>query len=140
MVALASPGTNAQAACDVKESAAAAGGYRELQVGKQKLVDVDSFKEIDGKVFYATSPVYGKPEIGVIDCGIDKRTKLVAPKNIDKSYPDGTDFFRLKDIIKNKKTGAYTLRYYYAPDVDGQDFKNLEIKKNLKSIEIPSGK
>lgn len=140
MFAFALLGANARAVCEIKESTATSGGYRELQVGGHKLVDVDSFKEVDEKVFYATSPVYGKPEIGMIDCGSYKYTQLVAPKNIDKSYPDGTDFFRLKDIIKDKKTGIYTLRYFYAPNVDSENFKNFEIERNLRSVKVPRPK
>lgn len=131
---------NARATCEIKESTATTGGNRELLVGKHKLVDVDTFKKIDEKVFYATIPIYGKPELGMIDCSSYKRTQLVAPKNIDKFYPDGTDFFRLRDVKKDKETGTYTIRYFYAPDVDRQDFKNLEIKKNLKSVKVPSTK
>lgn len=133
-------GTYAQGACEIKESTAASGGYRVLEIGTHKLVDVDSFKKVDGKVFYATSPVYGKPEVGVIECSSDKRIQLVAPKNMDKSYPDGTDFFRLKDVTKNKKSRSYTVRYFYAPDIDSKDFKNLESKKNLKSVISPYGR
>ena len=130
-------GTNAKAVCELVESSASDGGYRVLQIGKHKLVDVDSFKEIGERVFYATSPVYGKPEIGMIDCRSDKRTQLVAPQKFEKAYPDGTDFFRLKDVIKNKSKGDFTLRYFHVPDVDSQDFKNIEKKKNLKSVNIP---
>ncbi len=129
-----------RATCKIKESTATAGGYRELQIGKYKLIDVDSFKETDEKIFYATSPVYGKPEIGVIYCNNNKYVQLVAPKNIDRSYPNGTDFFRLKEIIKDKKTNSYTVWYFYAPDVDSQNFNNLENKKNLKSVKFPNEK
>lgn len=97
---------NALAECKIEESTASSGGYRELLVGRNKLIDVDSFKEFDGKVFYATSPIYGRPEIGLIDCGSDKRILIVSPKNIDKFYPYGADFYRLKDITKDKKNGG----------------------------------
>lgn len=122
--------------CLVKESFASSGGYRELTIGEYRITDVESFKVLNKKVFFATSPIYGKPEIGVIDCSSGKKTTVVAPKNKDKGYPDGSDFFRIKEVKVNPKTKTYTVRYYYAPDVDKQDFKKFELKKNLKEAKF----
>lgn len=119
--------------CEILESISSSGGYRILQIDKIKLDDVVSFKELDNKIFYATSPIYGKSEIGLIDCKNHSRAQIVAPQNLNKAYPDGADFFRIKEVSK-EKNNSYKISYFYIADVDSKDFKNLENQKNLKTV------
>ena len=79
------------------------GGYKELIIKKRKLIDVESFKVKENNLFYATSPVYGQPEIGQLNCKNGEIKTIVKAKNFTKSYPKGSDFFRLKDIIQKNK-------------------------------------
>ncbi len=69
------------------------GGTRVIHVKSQVLVDVESYKLLDGKIFFAVSPIYGRPEIGLIDCKTGFRKKIISPKHFNKTYKYGADFF-----------------------------------------------
>jgi hypothetical protein len=106
------------------------GGAKRLTVNGNVLNDVDSFYVVDDYLFFATGPLYGRPEVGVVDCGSGLRRTIVAAKTISKEYPRGADIFRLKEITRSK--GAYLVSYFYSPRVDTVDFKEFENEGNLK--------
>jgi hypothetical protein len=102
------------------------GGYKVLQLRDSVQVpDVSGLSWIDPHTLvYSVSPIYGRPGIYVYDC-IDKRIRrIVAPTNTDSRYPDGTDYFELKDI---RKGGV--IYFYYAPDVDQVDFRTFRSRR-----------
>lgn len=106
------------------------GGAKRLTVMGNVLNDVDSFFVVDDYLFFATGPLYGRPEVGVVDCSTGLRRTIVAAKSISKDYPRGADIFRLKEITRTKT--AYLVLYYYSPQVDLVDFKEFENEINLK--------
>ena len=55
---------------------------------------------------------------------------LIGPKNINLSYPHGTDYFELKETINQR------LYFFYGSDVDYIDFNEFRTEKNLQSIEL----
>lgn len=107
------------------------GSFVEIKIGQNVLIDVESYKEFDDNLFFATGPIFGKPEIGVIDCITGKRITIVKAKNISKAYPNGADYFRLKFVKKIKN--EFLIKYYYGFDVDKLDFKKLEITQNSRT-------
>lgn len=117
--------------CDFKKTTKD-GGFQEFNIKENVLTDVESYRIIGHYLFFATSPIYGKPEIGAVNCKDGKRFSIVKPKNLVEGYPDGADFFRIKDVKKLKN--GFKISYYYAENVDKQDFKKFETKNNLKSI------
>ena len=115
--------------CEIKKETKD-GGYQEFTVRDNVLKDVDSYRVLEHYVFFATSPVYGKPELGVINCSDGKKQTVVNAKNIVDGYPDGADFFRINEVKKIKD--SFQISYYYSENVDKQNFKKFEVKRNLK--------
>ncbi|MBC7427674.1 MAG: hypothetical protein H7336_03620 [Bacteriovorax sp.] len=107
---------------------------KSLNIDKLKLVDIDSYIVIDKKIFYSTGPVYGKPEIGVIDCISAQHKTIVFPEHTEGSYAYGSDYFRIKKVIKEIGSHSYVIEYYYGADIAKIDFKNFEAAANLKTF------
>ncbi|MBC7712387.1 MAG: hypothetical protein H7177_03560 [Rhizobacter sp.] len=105
-----------------------------LVIDKLKLIDIDSYKVIGNKLFYTTGPVYGKPEIGIIDCVSAINKTIVFPENKQGSYPYGSDVFRLKKVTKKLTANVYNIQYWYGADVDKIDMKKFENDQNLKTF------
>lgn len=94
--------------------------------------DVTAIVWISPKLLaYSTSPIYGKPGIFVVACSDSSVSKLVAPKTIDSSYPDGADYFEIQSADENQ------IKYYYGPDVDKIDFAQFRTDKNLRVVNVP---
>ncbi len=107
---------------------------KSLMIDKLKLVDIDSYKVVGSKLFYSTGPVYGKPEIGIIDCVSAINKTVVFAENKEGSYPYGSDYFRLKKVTKELSTNVYNIQYWYGADVDKIDFNKFENDQNLKTF------
>jgi hypothetical protein len=103
-----------------------------LLIDKLKLVDIDSYEVVGTKLFYATGPIYGKPEIGIIDCISSVKTTIIFPEHKQSNYPYGSDYFRIKKVSKKLTSNSYNIQYYYASDVDKIDFNKFENDNNLK--------
>jgi len=115
-------------------AAASNGGFEVLSYGEppRQVEDVSAVVWIsDSKLAYSVSPIYGKPGIYVLDCADNRIRQIVGPKTRDRGYPDGADYFELKDLV-----GGRTLRFYYAPDVDRMDAVHLRAQKHLFSVGI----
>lgn len=80
---------------------------------------------------FTTSPIYGHPGIFILNCKSGNVAQIVKPKNIDKSYPYGADYFELSKIEKGK------VFFYYSANVDQTDFNSFRSKKNLRAINLP---
>ena len=107
---------------------------RSLIFDKLKIMDIESYKVVDKKLFYSAGPVYGKPEIGVIDCISAIKEEVVPAENKQGKYPYGSDFFRINKVSKNLGQKYYLIEYYYGADVDQIDFKKFENSENLKTF------
>ncbi len=108
----------------------AEGDTKRLTMEDHLIEDVSGLFYVEGFVFFSASPIYGIPEIGVVQCSDLKRTRLLAARHITEAYPDGTDYFELKEV--SKKEGAYEISYYYFPDVAAGDFSTFRTPPNLK--------
>ena len=116
------------------------GGFLQLsvQTSMGKLVhmadDVTGFLWADEKsLVFSSSPIYGKPGVFEVTCDRERPTLkiLVGPKNINSAYPDGADYFELKEIK------GRSLRFFYGDDVDSIDFNDFRTEKNLRSVLLP---
>jgi hypothetical protein len=59
--------------------------------------------------------------------------RIVAPRTTSKAYPDGADYFELQSVSLGRGPVAY---FYYAPDVDKQDFENLKKPTNVFRVNL----
>jgi len=116
------------------------GGFLQLSIQSNtgKLVhmadDITGFLWIDEKsLVFSSSPIYGKPGIFEVICDRDQPTlkMLVAPKNVSSAYPDGADYFELKE------TKGRHVQFYYGADVDSIDFNEFRTEKYLRSMVLP---
>lgn len=114
------------------------GGHKILELRgtskKSEIKDVTEIIENDGFIFYSTSPVYGKPEVGAINCDSGEQTQIVAPKNYSKGYKDGSDYFLLNKVRKSDKN--YEIDYFHLPNVDEGDMSKVKTKKNKKKVSV----
>lgn len=100
----------------------------------QAVPDVTAIQWLDGEILiYSVSPIYGDPGIFVFDCIAGRTTQLVAPKNFDKAYPNGTDFFELSGISSDTD---HKIIFFYAPEVDSIDFNSFRRAENLYQINL----
>lgn len=106
---------------------------KSLMIEKLKLVDIDSYKVVGTKLFYSIGPVYGKPEIGIIDCISSVKKTIIFPENMQGSYAYGSDYFRIKKVTKELTSNVYNIQYWHAPDVDKLDMNKLETDEFLKT-------
>ena len=113
------------------------GGFLQLsvQTSMGKLVhmadDVTGFLWADEKsLVFSSSPIYGKSGIFEVTCNREQPTlkMLVGPKNINSAYPDGSDYFELKEIR------GRNLQFFYGVDVDSIDFNEFRTGKYLRSL------
>ena len=79
------------------------------------------------EILYSVSPIYGKPGIFVFDCKLRRKKAIVKPANFNTAYPDGADYFELKEYLFSEKAFSY----YYAVDIDLVDFKIFRNEKSL---------
>ena len=108
------------------------GSYMEIKIADQLLIDVESYREFDNFLFYATRHFFGKPEIGVLECSSGKKVTIIKPKTITKSYPDGADFFRINKV--RKVANGFVVEYYHGAHVEKVDFKRFGETRNLKFV------
>jgi hypothetical protein len=131
----ASPGN----ACTAVLRRSSQGGFLQLYLGHDKnhvarvADDVTAFAWASpNSVVYSVSPVYGHPGVFLARCSSRSAiTILVAPKNIDKAYPHGADYFELLSINGNH------VEYFYGEDVDTIDFERLRTDNNLRGFDLP---
>lgn len=116
------------------------GGFLQLfiQVGSEEPIhiadDVTGFLWVDEKsLVFSASPIYGKPGIFKAKCdSVSPKLKtIIGPENINSGYPDGADYFELKEIK------GRNLQFFYTDDVDSIDFNNFRTEKNLRSVLLP---
>ncbi|MGZ0019902.1 hypothetical protein [Nitrosomonas sp. wSCUT-2] len=125
--------------CTAVLTVSAQGGFLQLSVqsinGKLTHVadDVAGFLWINEEsLVFSSGPIYGKPGIFEITCAHEQPSlrRLIGPQNINLSYPDGADYFELKEINDRR------LHFFYGIDVDEIDFDEFRTEKNLQSIEL----
>lgn len=93
--------------------------------------DVTGIIWIDGdKLLFSVSPIYGQPGIFLFACKEMKAKRILGPTTFNKSYPDGADYFEVKDLFKEK------LYFYYTPDVDSTYFPTFRTKDHLYRINL----
>jgi hypothetical protein len=99
-----------------------------------KVLDVTGIAWASDKVLiYSASPLYGLPGIYLYSCGSRKIKRLVAPRTVNNAYPDGADYFELQRISLTTPTVIY---FYYAPDVDKEEFKNFRSASHLFEVHL----
>jgi hypothetical protein len=102
--------------------------------GNYKVLDVTGITWASDKVLiYSASPLYGHPGIYLYSCGSRKTKRLVAPRTLNKAYPEGADYFELQRISLTNPTIIY---FYYAPDVDKEEFKNFRSTSHLFEVHL----
>lgn len=114
------------------------GGFLEMTIvekGTDKVV-IEKIKDVTGatwvannRIVFTASPIYGKPGLYLLALEHGKSELLEAPKNKNRFYPDGADYFELVNTDSKNKT----VQYYYTPDVDKTDFKKFRSKTNLRT-------
>jgi len=116
------------------------GGFLQLSVqtsaGKlvHKADDVAGFLWANEKsLVFSSGPIYGKPGVFEVTCDSEQPIlkMLVGPKNINSAYPDGADYFELKEMK------GRNLQFFYGVDVDGIDFNEFRTEKYSRSILLP---
>lgn len=112
------------------------GGFLQLsvQTSTDHLVhvadDVTGLLWINEKVLvFSSSPIYGEPGIFEVTCDGERANQnvLVHPISINPDYPNGADYFELKEIK------GRNLHFYYGADVDNIDFNEFRTEKYLRS-------
>lgn len=109
------------------------GGFKvcEIVEGENQIHRVEDITALiwigETEILYSVSPIYGKPGIFVFDCKTKLKRVIVKPKNLISAYPNGADYFELKDYLSSKKEFSY----YYASDIDSVDFKKFRNKNNI---------
>lgn len=108
--------------------------FNHLDNTSRKFSDVNGVLILDDRtMIFSVSPVYGKPGIYRYDCNIGAPPALmVHPELVTVEYPDGTDYFKLKQFDNANRI----LEYYYAPNVDDIDFLNFIDSIMIKSKEL----
>jgi len=84
----------------------------------------------ENKLLYSVSPIYGIPGIFIFDCRKMKTKRILGPKTFYKGYPDGADFFELKEFSEGK------IYFYYSPDVNSTDFYEFKTKEYFYQINL----
>lgn len=116
------------------------GGFLQLYVqpSEGKMVhmadDITGFLWANEKsLVFSSSPIYGRPGVFEVTCDRERPTlkMLVGPKNSNSSYPDGADYFELKEIK------GRSLLFFYGADVDRIDFNEFRTKKYLHCVVLP---
>jgi len=79
---------------------------------------------------FTVSPIYGNPGVYIYDCVSKQMKRIVNPRTIDKTYPDGADYFELQELRGNK------IYFYYAPDVESTDFARFRSMNFLYEVHI----
>src|SRR5450631_1152105 len=111
-------------ACTASLKTSSQGGVLQLYVGLDQDHLAHVAEDVNGiawasptSLVFSVSPVYGSPGIFLVTCSDKPQVKmLVGPKNIDKAYPQGSDYFELRSITGNQ------VQYYYGDDVDKINF------------------
>ena len=112
------------------------GGHKVLVYKDFEISDITGLRVIDNILFFSTSPIYGKPEVGAINCQTEKRYNLIKAKNITKGYMDGSDYFKIKSVKKIPGGYGYKVFYYYIADIDNGEMKKIKTLSNLKMIKF----
>lgn len=127
--------------CDAILKISSQGGFTQLyvQLGNGRVEHVAD--DITGVVWidrnslaFSSSPIYGKPGIFILRCSQPTAVKLmtlVAPTHMSRTYPEGTDYFELKE------RKGMRLEYFFSEDVDNTDFSMFHTNQNLRSVVIP---
>lgn len=127
-------------ACGAVLKVSPQGGFLQLSVqtstGKLAHIadDVTGFLWVNEKyLVFSSSPIYGKPGVFEVTCDSEHPIlkMLVGPKNINSAYPDGADYFELKEMK------GRSLQFFYGDDVDSIDFNEFRTEKYLRSVLLP---
>jgi hypothetical protein len=115
------------------------GGFLELTLQKDKNKSA-TIKDVTGiawfgneKLVYTTSPMYGTPGVYAYSCESNRVKRIVTARNVNKAYPDGADYFELRNI---SNTTPIVVFFYYAPDVDKADFENFRSPHYLYQVHL----
>jgi hypothetical protein len=125
--------------CTASLKTSSQGGFLQLYIGHDQDHLAHVAEDVTGiawasptSLVFSVSPVYGSPGIFLVTCSNDPQVKmLVGPKNIDKAYPKGSDYFELRSITENR------VQYYYGNDVDKIDFARWRSSKNMRTVQLP---
>ena len=107
---------------------------RDLAVDEKIIEDINGLFQVHGFIFFATSPIYGKPGLWAYDCGRKKMMQIIGPKTKNVDYPDGADYFQLKGVLKNKE--FYLLKYIHVPDVESPEFSEEMSGRHMRNIKF----
>jgi hypothetical protein len=130
-------GPNGGCAASLKTSSQ--GGFLQLYVGRDQDHLAHVAEDVTGiawasptSLVFSVSPVYGSPGIFLVTCSDKPQVKmLVGPKNINKAYPQGSDYFELRSITGDQ------VQYYYGGDVDTISFSQWRSDKNVRRVRLP---
>jgi hypothetical protein len=86
----------------------------------------------ENELIYSVSPIYGRPGIYVFDCTHFQNKRIALPSTFTETYPDGTDYFELKNYSSSGKK----IFFYYAPDAEKVDFHRFRTDSSLFQIKL----
>jgi hypothetical protein len=126
-------------ACTASLKTSSLGGFLQLYIGHNEGHLAHVADDVTGiawasptSLVFSVSPVYGSPGVFLVTCSDEPQVKmLIGPKNIDKAYPKGSDYFELRSISGNR------VQYYYGNDVDKIDFAEWRSSKNMRTVQLP---
>ncbi len=112
--ALARPGSlpSVNGRCKAKLQVSAEGGFLVLSVTSPtarsaEVSDITGIAWIGSEMLiYTVSPVYGKPGLFLLDCHTMQTTRVISPRSIGVSYPDGADYFSSRESLDRAATGS----------------------------------
>jgi hypothetical protein len=123
--------------CRATLSISSMGGFLILTIDKQPNHEVDDVTGMmwvsGGTLVYTTSPIYGIPGVWVYSCGSNRTARIVKPRTFSKANPDGADYFELQAV---SMAAPATVYFYYLPDMDDLDGKNIESPSFLFKVHL----
>ena len=128
--------------CQAELLTSGLGGFTILSIRQMDSLVAQEIKDVTGiawvtesLLIYTVSPIYGNPGVYLFSCTTKETRRIVAPKNINDSYPNGADYFELHRLSADK------VYFYYTPDVDTVNFKEFRsqtflFQSNLDGTEV----
>lgn len=118
--------------CQAEITISGLGGFKILSVRQTDAIVSQETKDVTGIAWltdcvlvYTVSPIYGNPGVYIIDCTTKETRRIIAPKNIKPTYPNGSDYFELYGVSADK------IYFYYTPDVDSVNFAEFRSRRFL---------
>lgn len=127
--------------CEVSLKTSEMGGFLILSAAKKNgqhgpdaINDITGIAWLNGnRLLYTVSPIYGVPGVYLFNCKSMQTRTVLRPRNINKAYSHGADYFELQNVVSGAKGIIY---FYYARDVDNVDFEKLRTVNSLYQVNL----